>query len=89
MLNKNEIEIEKSKLSLKPLVCSVMQSDQNSFRGNVVLGTVNMAFRVDNSILYQIYKKLIYIMMSFNFLNVILTLLGSTQTQYFEFLVEG
>ena len=65
-----------------------MQSDQNSFRGNVVLGTVNMAFRVDNSILYQIYKKLIYIMMSFNFLNVILTLLGSTQTQYFEFLVE-
>ena len=36
----------------------VMQSDRNSFCGDVVLDSFNMAYRDEDSILYQIYKIL-------------------------------
>ena len=36
---------------------SVIQSDRNSFCGDVVLGSFNMAFGDDNSILDQIYEN--------------------------------
>ena len=34
-----------------------MQSDGNSFSGDVVLDSINIAYRGDDSNLYQIYEK--------------------------------
>ena len=42
------------------LAPSVMHSDKNSFDGDVVLDSVNMASRDENSILDKLYEKQIF-----------------------------
>ena len=42
---------------------SVMQSDGNSFYGDIVLGSVQIVYRDEDSILYQIYEKQIFIIL--------------------------
>ena len=39
------------------ILYSVMQSDGNSFRGDVVLGSFNMSYRDEDSILKQKYEN--------------------------------
>ena len=55
---KTAFKTKNMKIKLK---YSVMQSDWNSFRGDVVLDSVNVAYRDEDSILDQIYLKQIFL----------------------------
>ena len=56
-----KIEIENVKNNNKrDFLCSVMQSDEKNFGGYVVLESVNIVSRGEDSILQQIYAKQIF-----------------------------
>ena len=69
-----------------------MQSDRNSFCGDVVLNCVNKAFREEDSILDEIYEEqvfsgLYYDDLSFPKSYTKKDINRKTQTQFYEFLV--
>ena len=80
-------------LETETLTYSVMQSDGNSFCGDVVLDSFNKTSRDEDNNIKQMYKSkyvfiiIFMILILFNIIRKCILTLSSTQTQSYEFLV--